>query len=226
MSSDTQCEKLENLVHEILDRHESPSEDSTVARHAAECTQCAEFVAACEAMLDGVNALPMLEPSEHFLNDVLTSVASGAAETKRSQGHWLAMAASLAVAASLLVAVTSWWLGKQTDQPSQIDIAVTTPDQQSPTAVARISSYPFHADHIHAVCHTTGLSIATFPKIFRRVVASPESSNLVGKIRPITRPVGVVWEILTRTLPADTESNHEADGNTGWFHSPYALPMC
>ena len=221
-----QCEELEIRIHELLDRRELPGDDPAVAAHAAVCTECGELVAACKAMLDGVEALPMPDPSEQFVASVLDRAADSAAVRRRSSGHLLSIAASLAVAASLLIAFAFWWQRQEPNPAGPSDIATSNDRQPEPTAIVKLFPEQLQSEQIHGLCLTTGHNIATLPQTVRRVASSPDGSGLAGRIRPVTRPMGFAIGILKRTLPAGTEKTSDADHDTGWIAIPGGLAFC
>ena len=95
------CEQFEQRLHRLLDRRETPSEDSRLNRHAERCAQCRETLAACGRMVDGLNLMELPVPGDDFPLRVIrrTQVARPSlAASRRFHGAWAAIAVTLALA--------------------------------------------------------------------------------------------------------------------------------
>ncbi|MBN1855018.1 MAG: hypothetical protein JW829_19950 [Pirellulales bacterium] len=214
------CEELEVRIHELLDQRKSIRDDPEVVAHAAVCAECDKRVASFQAMLDGVQALSVPELSPQFDRAVLRRLANPTAVPRRRTYSWYSVAASFAVAASLLVAGLVWWHAQRPQQDGGSQLA--NPSKQSADLAAFVWTIPGRvpSERIHEVCWTTGRNVVTLPGKFRRVAMSPDDTSIAGRIRPVTRPMGVAWAVLKRALPANTEKTPDSNHDTGWIHSP------
>jgi hypothetical protein len=59
-----QCVEFETRLNDLLDRRVAPSVDTDLVDHAQRCARCSELLAAHEALLEGVAAMPVTRLAE------------------------------------------------------------------------------------------------------------------------------------------------------------------
>ena len=95
------CAEFEKRLHRLLDRRESPSEDSRLNRHADRCPECRETLAACGRMIDGLNLLELPVPGDDFPLRVVRRTRVGRPSlvaSRRFNAAWAAIVVTLALA--------------------------------------------------------------------------------------------------------------------------------
>ncbi len=129
-----QCETFEGRLHELLDRRELPESDASLREHALVCSDCAETLAAQDALFAGLAKAEIPTISADFTQRVL-------ANKRPELNHRFFRRFSLGLlvlAAVLLVAVlpTYWWLhsagsprndGSDQDGPGRLVADETNP---------------------------------------------------------------------------------------------------
>lgn len=229
MRRNMHCETLETRIHELLDQGRGLADDPAIAEHVASCSECAEVVAAYQAMVDGVDALPAPEPSAGFLDGIIwPSVATyspndngapqrmggsfadaGIAGRQPSVG-WIAAAATLAIAASLMV----------------ITLLRSTPDSPNTRQAPRVASIGspedtsalfagMHPEQVRAVCQTTGRRLVSLPAAVRRVTAESDTEKFTTHIRPVVGPMGAAWKAVKRKFPSSSNASPDPGADTG-----------
>ena len=58
------CVEFENRLNDLLDERVAPSFDIGLVEHAQSCARCCELLAAHEALLEGVAAMPVARLAE------------------------------------------------------------------------------------------------------------------------------------------------------------------
>ena len=216
------CETLEIRIHELLDHGRGLADDPAIAEHVASCSECGEVVAAYQAMLDGVDALPAPEPSGGFLDGIRwptvakhspnddratrptgTSLADGGMADRKPSVGWIAATATLAIAASLLV----------------MALLRSTPDSSNVLQAPGFASNgsPGDTSALFAVCQTTGRSLVSLPATVRRVTAESDTARFTTHIRPVVVPMGAAWEAVKRKFPSSSTAPPDPGADTSWI---------
>ncbi len=107
MVTKVECERIQILLAKALDGELSPREEAALTGHLAACPSCREELAglqALEVLLEGL-AERRVEPGSSLVPGVMSRLPS------RMERSWGRVLRPVAVAASLLLAVTAGFLG-------------------------------------------------------------------------------------------------------------------
>jgi hypothetical protein len=104
-SSELNCAAFKARLDVVLDSHRSPHLDILLSAHAQRCPACAQWLATQMALLDSLQSLPLVEPDPDFAVRV---VQTSQVHRQQQQRRRLGAMVSLAVAASLLIAMFVW----------------------------------------------------------------------------------------------------------------------
>ncbi len=110
VNSNSECERIASLVTRVLDREET-AETLADDSHLAECATCREMVAIVEQF-----ALPTPKPSMLFTEHVVRAADRDFRQRRRTR--WMVRSGTIAMAASVLVAVIA--LKPWTTKPNEI----------------------------------------------------------------------------------------------------------
>lgn len=169
-----QCAEFEDRLNELLDEREQPSFDAELAAHAAACARCADSLAACQLLLDGIACLPGVQLSsneEHALTarvlaemscapssfpaerPLLTEAAvelaacESPAMASRRRAAVAMIGIAIAVAAALLIAVLPMFRRDEVTPAAQPGPSHVAGDAAAPKAtVDPLNSFPRSGD--------------------------------------------------------------------------------
>jgi hypothetical protein len=194
------CEQFEQRLQRCLDRRQGPSGDSALRRHASDCPQCRETLAACARLVAGLDLLELPVPDEGFSQRVVDQIRigrRGSASTRRLVG------AILAVAACLLLAWLPQYAGRDNPVPWASEPVVVSP------IAASMAPSPGAESVRPTMASPTGLTAdvqiplvawTTWPNTWS-LRSWNAVDKLAGGLTPITTPLGVAVEGIRRTIP-------------------------
>ncbi|MCU0875315.1 MAG: zf-HC2 domain-containing protein [Pirellulaceae bacterium] len=214
------CEQFEQRLHRLLDRRETPSEDSRLNRHAERCAQCRETLAACGHMLDGLNLMELPVPGDDFPLRVIrqTQVARPAlAASRRFNAAWAALAVTLALALLLPVA---WRKDRAESAAASGPLFARTMQPATPRAVED-GTAPIRPKRPQGPALASSLDLdQQQPLVLLRSWTASWSDRwnpvdgLADGLTPIMTPLSVAVEEIRRTIPlglADRPAAPSAD---------------
>jgi hypothetical protein len=103
--SELNCADFKSRLDAVLDNRRSPQLDLPLSAHARRCPACAKWLATQTSLLDQLQDTPPPEPGPNFAVQVLQTMEVHRGQQRRRR---LQAIISLAVAASLLIAVINW----------------------------------------------------------------------------------------------------------------------
>jgi hypothetical protein len=132
-STELNCVAFRSRLDAVLDSRRSPQLDLPLRAHAKRCQTCAEWLATQTAVLEVVESAPAIGPATDFGLQTLQTLQVGRQQQRRRRRRLIG---SIAVAASLLVAVTAW---REPAQERVVDVGATTPSASTkiPAAVLK-----------------------------------------------------------------------------------------
>jgi len=103
-----QCEEFENRLHRLLDRRKLPASDPALVAHAVYCAECQSLLDGYDLLFDG---LDLGEPTFALspLAQRVCADMNAARGLPSTAPAWQASWIPLALAASLLIAITALW---------------------------------------------------------------------------------------------------------------------
>jgi hypothetical protein len=202
-----QCEQFEQRLHRLLDRRETPSEDSRLNRHAERCARCRETLAACGRVLDGLNLMELPVPGDDFLRRVVrrTQVARPSlAASRRFHGAWAAVAVTLALALLLSFA----WRKDRSESPAASAPMVAQMAQPSTSSADEAGTNPTNPKRRQETAPPSSLDLdQQQPLVLLRSWTASWSGRwnpvdgLSEGLTPIMTPLSVAVEEIRRTIP-------------------------
>ncbi len=201
------CVDFEKRLHRLLDRRESPSEDSRLNRHAARCPECRETLAACGRMIDGLNLLELPVPGDDFPLRVVrrTQVRRRSlAASRRFNAAWAAIAVTLALA--LLVPLA--WRAIRTDSAAAPGPTLARMTQPSTSRTVEAGTDHINPERQPETAPPSSLDLdRQQPLVLLRSWTASWSGRwnpvdgLSEGLTPIMTPLSVAVEEIRRTIP-------------------------
>ena len=120
-STELNCVGFRSRLDAVLDSRRSPQLDLPLRAHAKRCPACAEWLATQTAVLEVVEDVPAIGPATDFGLQVLQTLQVQREQHRRRR--WRVVGSTIAVAASLLVAVMMWHDPAETQQAANVAAA-------------------------------------------------------------------------------------------------------
>jgi len=224
-----QCETFESRIHTLLDQRHPIDVDTSLAQHAKECPACCQLLADYSAVLaPKVLGAVAVAPPENLADQVLSELQPRqTSKTRRSLSRYRRLVATLAVAASLLIAAYTWF-----DDPQNLDrtgssgmFGSSTLSSTEAEARQIVALLPLleslNQQGVETVCRVTGRSMATLPSAVWQVTRnsphnrplatqSPWTQSVASGIRPLALSMVSAFDALRSTLPSRSDSPNDS----------------
>ncbi len=196
------CDEFEQRLDERLDARAPVETDPLLAEHASECAACCKQLRLYEALFEGLDARPAVEPNEGFALRVLGQLRERPA---RLSGI-AKLLVPLSLAAGLLIVLRPAVLEHP---PTSEQIEATTPQPAAATSAVATTPPPVRLDQEDylAVFRLTGQAMATLPETVLRTAS--DDSPVAHGIRPLTHSVSAALDAVRRTLPSKPAQDGE-----------------
>jgi hypothetical protein len=219
-----QCHEFEQRLNDLLDERQSPENDPLLAGHAAECSDCRQFLVGQRILFEGLRRGHGVGTRDQFAAKVVAShtiepAAAGLVARRSSPGDKSSLAwivwLGLATAAAALVAVSIFLASEPAGQQQAGGVGS---GQANAVAGTESAGAQGRAKGLSQYTPPGGYGVAIAGFVPEAVEQFENVERYAPGIRPLRVSFAMLWDALRRTIPGLYDD--AADTDKAWLSPP------